>query len=400
MKRVWIVCAVALAACHGEDSPGASSATMKDNLGVSFSEIKGLAIGQAASASVPTSGASSNQLLVLDPQDQLTPADLATQSSGNPRALIDTPKVVLVTVSDVTHDGQTCASVLIRKSDSALFCVPVAATDLGPDRAPRVQWDSTGDVVVINSGITLNRLTLGASDVTLTTLAFDGAELVNFAVNAAGDVMVNLRQDGGSVVRVYPRSGAPVFVTARHTSCVFPGLLGSNDFYVSSGFSDASTVDRVEARTDGTYANPARVWETGPGVWDDCEIVYRSESRLLVTPPTSLLELLNPSGTPRVLSSIGFKVARGNALFDWGQDADGRAFVRRYDLPDYTPVELLTAAPYRLGKVDVSPAGEFTAVATRLSDGAHVVLTIRDGTVSVNDLPASQPEIVTLVRIR
>ncbi|WP_407742328.1 hypothetical protein [Hyalangium sp.] len=373
---------------------------MKDNLGVSFSEIKGLAIGQAVSASAASSGADSNQLLILNPQDQLQPADLTAQGPGNPLALSDTPKFVLVSASDVTHDGQTCASVLLRKSDSALFCVPVAPAYPGLDNAPRVQWDSTGDVVVINSGLALQRLELGSSDVTLTSLSFDGAELLNFAVNAAGDVMVNLRQDGGSVVRVYPRSGAPVFVTARHTSCVFPGLLGSNDFYVASGFSDASTVDRVEARMDGTYATPVRAWETGPGVWNDCEIVYRSASRLLVTPPTSLLELLNPSGTPRVLSSVGFKVARGESLFDWGQDSDGRAFVRRYDLPDYTPVELLTAAPYRLGKVDVSPAGEFTAVATRLSDGAHVVLSIKEGTVAVNELPASQPEIITLVRIR
>jgi hypothetical protein len=399
MKRLWIVCAVALAACRGEDSPNPSSPLMKDNLGVSFSEIKGLAIGLSASASAPTSGDEPKQLLVLNAQAQLQPVDLATQSSGNPRALVDTPKFVLTTVGDVTHEGQSCASVLIRKSDSALFCVPVAPADPGLDNAARVQWDSTGDLVVINAGFALHRIELGASDVTLTTLSFDGAELVNFAVNASGDVMVNLRQDGGSVVRVYPRSGAPVFVSARHTSCVYPGLVGSRDFYVSSGWSDSSTVDRVEARTDGAYATPVRAWEAGAGVWNDCGIVYRSESRLVVRTPGTVLEVVNPSGTPRELA-LAFKVARGESLFDWGQDSEGRAFVRRYDLPGYTPVELLTAAPYRLGKVDVSPTGEFTAVATRLSDGVRVVLSIRQGIVSEAELPASQPEIVTLVRIR
>jgi hypothetical protein len=399
MNRFWIVCAVALAACRGDEgSPNEPVAVMKDNLGVAFSEVRGMAIGQLASTSTP-SGTESNQLFVLDSSDQLKPVDLTTQSSGNPQALADTPRFVLVTATDVTHDGQSCASVLIRKLDSALFCVPVAPGNRGLKNAEQVQWDAAGDVVVIQAGQEIHRLLLGASDVTLTTTSFDGAKLENFAVNAAGDVLVNLSQDGGTVIRVYPRAGAPVFVTARHTSCVYPGPQGSRDFYLGSGWSDGTTADRVEGRTDGTYANPVRVWEAGASVWDDCGIAYRNESRLVVRAATQVLELVNPSGTPQVLP-LSFKVARGGSLFDWGQDSEGRAFVTRYDLPGYTRVELLAGAPYRFGKVDVSPAGEVTAVATRLSDGVRVVLTIRDGSLSVNELPSSQPEIVTLVRIR
>ena len=97
--------------------------------------------------------------------------------------------------------------------------------------------------------------------------------------------------------------------------------------------------------------------------------------------------------------NVSMKVARGGAFFDWGQDAQGRAYVTRYDLPDLTPVELLKAEPYRLGKVDVSATGEVTFFATRLSDGVRVVGTIRNGTLSVSELPQSQRELVTLVRI-
>jgi hypothetical protein len=73
--------------------------------------------------------------------------------------------------------------------------------------------------------------------------------------------------------------------------------------------------------------------------------------------------------------------------------------VTRYELPELTPVALLAAAPYRLGKVDVSPTGEVSFVATRLSDGARVVGTLRGGKLEVSELTQSQPEIVTLVRI-
>lgn len=400
MKRFWIVCAVVLAACQDDGDPSNEpGATLKDNLGVAFSEVQGLAIGQPASAGTPGSGTESKQLLVLDASHQLKPVDLTTQGSGNPQALVDTPKFILVTATDVTHEGQPCASVLIRKLDSALFCVPVAPADQGFGNSERVQWTSEGDVVVLQAGKELHRLELGASDVTLTTTSFDGAEFVNFAVNASGDVLVNLRQDSGTIIRIYPRAGAPSFVTARSTSCVYPGPWGSRDFYLGSGRADGTSVHRVEGQADGTYANPVQVWQAGASVWNDCGIVYRSESRLVVRASTRVLELVNPSGTPQVLS-LTFKVARGESLFDWGQDSEGRAFVTRYDVPDYTPVEVLSGAPYRLGKVDVSPEGEVSAVATRLSDGARVLLTIGQGSPSVTELPSSQPEIVTLVRIR
>jgi hypothetical protein len=398
MKRFWMVCALALAACKGaEDPPNEPVPTMKDNLGVSLSEARGLAIGQAAAAD--PSGSQPKQLFVLDANDQLKPVDLTTEGSGNPQTLADTPKFVLVTALDVKHEGQDCISVLIRKSDSAMFCVPVSPDDRGTSNAERLQWDSSGDVVVLQQHWDLHRIDIGASDVTLTKLSFGGAELLNFAVNAVGDVLVNLRQDGGTVLRVYPRTGSPLFVTARHASCVYPGPLGSRDFYMASGQSNGTNVDRIEGRADGTYASPAPVWQQGPSVWNDCGIVYRSDSRLVVRAATAVLEVVNPSGTPAVVP-LSFKVARGESLFDWGQDQDGQAFVTRYDLPDYTRVDLLTAAPYRLGKVDVSPAGEVSATATRLSDGARVVLTIRKGSLSVNEVPSSQPEIVTLVRIR
>jgi hypothetical protein len=400
MKRFWLMCVVALAACDGgEAPPDEQGATMKDNLGVALSEVRGLAISPRASTSTPASGIVPNQLFVLDSTDQLKPVDLATTGSGNPQALVDTPAFVLVTVTDMTHEGQTCASVLIRKSDSALFCVPVSPADRGLSNADRVQWDTAGDVVVLHDGKDLHRLALGASDVTLTTTSFDGAELQNFAVNATGDVLVNLRQDGGTVVRIHPRTGAPLFVTARPTSCVYPGPLGSRDFYLGTGWSDGTTAHRVQGRADGTFAEPVQVWSDGPSVWDDCGLVYRNASRLVVRASTRVLELVNPSGTPQVLP-LSFKVARGESLFDWGQDSEGRAFVTRYELPGYTRVELLARAPYRLGKVDVSPTGEVSAVATRLSDGVRVVLTLREGGLAVNELPSSQPEIITLVRIR
>ena len=49
--------------------------------------------------------------------------------------------------------------------------------------------------------------------------------------------------------------------------------------------------------------------------------------------------------------------------------------------------------------MDVGSTGEVTFTATGLSDGALVVGTIRNGTLTVSELAQSQPEIVTLVRI-
>jgi hypothetical protein len=396
MRLKLLACVLVLTACP--DSPEPSAPVMKDNLGVSFSSIRGLAIGAAASSNDAGVGTGGQQLLTLDASNQLQPVDLTTAGSGSPLALHDTPKFVLIEVAGVTHEGQTCASVLVRKSDSALFCVPVAPTSSGMGNVARVQWGATGDIVTLDSRNVLHRLEAVGDTLQMTTLRFDGAELVNFAVNSAEDVMVNLRQDNGTIVRVYPRSGAPLFVTANRESCVFPGPVGSRDFYLGLGWSDRTTADRVVGREDGTYSEPANVWAAGSSVWNDCGVIYRDQSRLIVRASTQLLELVNPSGTPRVLS-VPMQVARGGAFFDWGQDSQGRAFVTRYDLPDLAPVELLKAAPYRLGKVDVGPTGEVSFVATRLADGVRVVGTIRDGTLSVSDLAQSQPEIVTLVRI-
>ncbi|HZH77298.1 MAG TPA: hypothetical protein VEY88_14810 [Archangium sp.] len=396
MRLLLLACALVLTACPSPPEPPLPPVpVMKDNLGVSFSGIRGLAIGNAAATDGSLGG---RQLFTIDPSNQLQPVELTNLGSGDPSELYDTPKFVLIVVSGVTHQEQPCASVLVRKSDSAMFCVPVAPSIPGIRNVARVQWGPTGDVVTIDSRMVLHRIEAAGDTLQMTTLRFDGAELVNYAVNAADDVMVNLRQDNGTIIRVYPRSGPPVFVTASNQSCVFPGLVGSRDFYLGLGWSNQTTVSRVMGREDGTYAEPVNVWTDGASVWDDCGVVYRDPSRLIVKASTRLLEVVNPAGTPRVLN-VSMKVARGGAFFDWGQDAQGRAYVTRYDLPDLTPVELLKAEPYRLGKVDVSATGEVTFFATRLSDGVRVVGTIRNGTLSVSELPQSQPELVTLVRI-
>jgi hypothetical protein len=400
MRCVWIAFVVMLSAC--DDPSRQPSTELRDNLGVSISDVLGLAIGSAASHGASISAMheqSHNSLLLLGADGRLEPVGLTPAGSGDPQALIDTPLFVLVTTSDVDHKGQHCASVLIRKSDSAMFCVPIAPASPRLNNADRVQWGSTGEVVAIDDGRGLYRLELGSEAVTLTTLPLGGAELVNFAVNAADDVLVNLRQDNGTLVRLHPRSGEPSFVTARNQSCVYPGPVGSRDFYLALGWSNETTVDRLQGRADGTYSSPERVWTQGAAVWNDCGVVYRDESRLLVRAATRLLELANPSGTPHE-PHIEVKAARGGSLFNWGQDSEGRAFVTRYEPPDYGPVELLAAAPYRLGHVGVSPAGEVTFVATRLSDGMRVVGTLRGNALSVAEQPPSQPDILTLVRIR
>lgn len=390
MKKLELLaCAFVLAACG--TPPEVSAPVMKDNLGVDFSNVRGLAIGTSSA----TQG---RQLLTLDSSNQLQPVELTTAGSGNPQQVYDTPRFVLIAVSGVTYQDQTCASVLVRKSDSAQFCVPVAPASPGINNAARVQWGGSGNIVTLDDGKRLHRIDASAEPLQLTTLGFDSAELVNFAVNAADDVMVNLRQDNGTVIRVYPRGGPPQFITARNQSCVFPGLVGSRDYYLALGWSDKSTVDHVVGLPEGTYSAPTNVWTSGSSVWNDCGVVYRDQSRLIVLAANRLLELVNPSGTPRVLS-VPMKVARGGSFFDWGQDSEGLAFVTRYDLPELTPVELLEAAPYRLGKVDVSPSGEVSFVATRLSDGVRVVGTLRGGSFSASELAQSQPEIISLVRI-
>jgi len=396
MRLLLLACALVLTACPSPPEPPLPPVpVMKDNLGVSFSGIRGLAIGKAAATDGSLGG---RQLFTIDSSNQLQPVELTNLGPGDPSELYDTPKFVLIVVSGVTHQEQPCASVLVRKSDSAMFCVPVAPSIPGIRNVARVQWGPTGDVVTIDSRMVLHRIEAAGDTLQMTTLRFDGAELVNYAVNAADDVMVNLRQDNGTIIRVYPRSGPPVFVTASNQSCVFPGLVGSRDFYLGLGWSNQTTVSRVMGREDGTYAEPVNVWTDGASVWDDCGVVYRDPSRLIVKASTRLLEVVNPAGTPRVLN-VSMKVARGGAFFDWGQDAQGRAYVTRYDLPDLSPVELLKAEPYRLGMVDVSATGEVTFFATRLSDGVRVVGTIRNGTLSVSELPQSQRELVTLVRI-
>ncbi len=400
MRLLLLACALLLTACpHPVPEPEPEAPRLRDNLGVDFSTVRGLAIGAFVSPSVArTDPAPIQQLLILDANNQLQPVSLTTTGAGTPTELYDTPKFVIVVVSGVNHETGPCSAVLVRKSDSALFCMLVAPASPGIRKSARVQWGATGDIVTLDSGNALHRIEASGEDMQVTTIRFDGAELVNFAVNAADDVMVNLRQDNGTIIRVYPRTGSPVFITARNQSCVFPGLTGTRDFYLSLGWSDRTTVDRVMGREDGTYAEPVNVWSQGASVWDDCGVIYRDNSRLILRASTQLLEVVNPSGTPRTLS-VQMKVARGGAFFNWGQDSEGRAFVTRYDLPDLTPVELMKAEPYRLGNVDVSASGEVTFVATRLADGSRVLGTLRNGNLSVEELTQSQPQITTLVRI-
>jgi hypothetical protein len=267
--------------------------------------------------------------------------------------------------------------------------------------AARVQWGATGDLVTLDSGNALHRLEVTGDALQVTTLRFDGAELVNFAINAADDVMVNLRQDISTIIRVYPRTGAPVFISARYQTCVFPGPAGSRDFYLALGGGDAKTVDRVRWQENGTYAEPTNVWRVGRDDWDNCGVIYRDPSQLIVQSASFLPEVLqvpDASGTAQVLG-VRMKTARSGAFFNWGQDSEGLAFVTRTHLPDLIPVELLKAAPYRLGKVDVSPLGEVTFAATRMSDGVRVLGTLRAGTLTLQELAQPQLEITTLVRI-
>lgn len=378
---------------------------LKASLGIDLSSARGLAIGTVAaslsSGLRPTETTEpKSQLLVMDSNDQLVAANLTTTGTGQPVQLYDTPKAVLIVTRDVSQKGQGCPSVLLRKSDGALFCVPVAPAGPGLNKAARVHWDASGDELVIDTGSTAVRLSFGATDVTQTTLAFDGAELRNIAVNAEGAVLVNLRQDNGTVVRLYPRNGEPQFITGRPESCVYAGPKGSSDFYLANGWYDASPVDRLEHRSDGTFTPLANVWTGSASVWDSCEVVFRSSDRLIVRASTfGLLQVVRPEGAPEIASIPG-KISNGSALFDYGQDSEGRAFIDRYDLPSFAKTSLLSNEPLRFGTVNVSPSGEVSFIATRLSDGKRVLGTIRDGRLTLTELTVSQPEVTTLIRIR
>ena len=62
---------------------------MKDNLGVDFASIRGLAIGASVSASAVRveDPAPRQQLFTLDANNQMQPVDLTTTGTGNPRAI-------------------------------------------------------------------------------------------------------------------------------------------------------------------------------------------------------------------------------------------------------------------------------------------------------------------------
>src|SRR3954471_3205826 len=92
-----LLAAVALYGCGAATKP----ASLNAKLDAPSGDVRGLGIASTASGSAGIVEAASTQLLTLGADDQLHEVALTTDGTGTPLALVDTPKLVLITVADV-----------------------------------------------------------------------------------------------------------------------------------------------------------------------------------------------------------------------------------------------------------------------------------------------------------
>jgi len=226
---IVILSSLLLLACPGpkdgpvEERPGPDQiGDLKSRLEVDLSTTKGFVIGENTLRVGPGAPVSDNTLLAIDSSGELIPVAVSTSEEESVLSVRDTLKYVVLEYEGVRWQGRKCPVVLLRKSDSALFCVETALTRMTNTEtplAPLVQTDSSGDLLfLVTDGVGSGGLTkLDMTDAAVPTQtelfkSSDEEGIWRMLVNSRGDALVAL---SSNALRLYRSDGQVQNLTGR-----------------------------------------------------------------------------------------------------------------------------------------------------------------------------------------
>ena len=409
----------------GGGNGGSGMPTLKSNIDVSH--VVGFALsgsGPAASRAWPEADGggftpSMSTLYAIDDQGHLIVTTLTTYSgegafdggtfdlsttgmstSVTPKAIYDTPKYVLFSFDSLSIGGGDCRSVILRKSDGALYCGFGGSPSLLPGNA---YVDSDGaDRLFVNVGP--GGMTAGLVRFDMTggmpqaMSVSDSAD--NFTVNHDADTLLTIAFSTPRATRIVKGNGGLQNLVADSSSLQWLDSAGHDFFYVSSA------VHRAARQGDGSYVDTV-IGSFPPGA---------SANRLALVTPTvaygyalgptasnALIELNGPTfGMTHpvgALNAITDARGAGSSIFVQGTDAAGNGGIVRVDVPAFTQTTILRPGDFTLSAISVSKTGELTFAGLRNSDGKHVLGNVAVGASTYTILSATAPAVTTLTRI-
>ena len=431
IRIIGVAGALAFVACGGSEPPagGGGPPQLKANLGIDLATVKGFVIAPVANPN-PARGAgvadpTIAQLFTLNADGSLTTVTVVTTIDGDgeassssssmnegPTAVFDTRNFVLIGFNHVEYQGSSCGMVAARKSDSALFCIPVLAPN-GPETyLPTVDSDATGQYIAVLSRESLYVLDFasgsGPAQSTLIDNGTDGSASL-FVMSSRGDVLATVRPQmmGSGFARIYRRSGGfsnHGDATGSYTSGI--GDDAANFYYVVNIAGGGAGYYLHKLTFNGATYDDSVIFDDSAGIVGLATL--RSENASLVKSGGIIyqarikggsgagawnyfVELVN-GGTPvrhtaTTITTIEKLHAFNSGLVIVGLDPIGNSMLVRW-LPagdSYTTV--LAPGEYSISKTSVAAAGEITFAGRRLADNARIVGTIAAGTSTVTVVP-------------
>jgi hypothetical protein len=434
--------------------------TLKQNLGLNMANVAGFVIAErgsvatrALSTDAADAGSGGPALYAVNNDGTMTIVTVTEGPDGGtsqqsqmiqPVAVFNTLKYVFLAYWGIylpstsgQGQGTPCGLVALRKSDSALYCIPVPQLDsgsiswLGPSAANLLQTDATGYIVWYGfNGLFRMDLTdpknptlsepLGSS------MGFGG----NQAVNADGDDLI--ASVGGAQVftRVMLAGGGFYNASAQGSTCLMAGMQANpNDFYFATNNSTGGGCDqnpfvKLTKTSATTFTNTtlgsvvqsfvSNARTCGLGIARTSNRLFMGNAAVCKTYPNP-----NPDGgvtvnkptfvelsgdaliehTVEAFATVTLITGCETTVFILGTDDLGNGGIVSYNVADSTFKTLLAPGAYALTKMDVSKTCEVTFYGQRAADGAYILGNIPAGSTQVTVIATGFPTVTQIQRI-
>lgn len=417
----------------GEDSDGGGTedagsvdagppSQLKGNIGLEMSSVAAFAIGAV--------GDDAHYLYRVDGDGGTTPIQVTQGISPlvQPQAIFSTPNYVVFGYLGVTHEGISCDLIPVRRSDGAMFCVPMAGGYMSNWNLVQVEAGGPHSLFIKRAG--LYRLDLDGEQPIKTILIPAISELppnepreewpIEIATTPQGDlaVVVEFSASIGAryAVRVYGANGTTGAKVGVRPGCLVSGLPGSEDnfYFLDRDFSDEVKTAAYELAPDGgTYTTRLFAPTVQYGVIDinnGCKVVHKTATKVFAqtgASPAHIYEIINDrreidyvrvTGRP---SNIAFQVSYGDQFFFAGTNGADFVITAHNLTTEVSEVRLTTQDYFAISNLYIQVTGAIAFTARRVSDSKKVHVTLpADATTPTETVPEeSAPEIIVLTRI-
>lgn len=350
---------------------------------------------------------SSNALYAVSASGTLAPINI-TSGSANVSGIINSPNFTILQTSNIKDSsGLSCGLVLIRNSDSDLFCVN-ANVSFFSDFYKAVQTDSTGNYLVyqdVNGNLNRLNLTNPANIIeTQIAQASSSSYIQGFAVNAAGDTLANFIAwdstiNGFNIEKatlvLYPLSGSSSTIVSNKEVGTITSNVAANDnnFYYTTSPSTCGSAYCKLVKSGSNFTAQAAGFTFPmcmPG--ENCNLTWVGSTMVVMAPPGAGLNWFFTSAGSITVSGAGVigsvhqidSIAGANGVVVLkAENTTGQNALYAYNIAGNSFTTLLTFGSYSISSFSMDSIGNTTVSGTRASDGAIVMGTIAAGTATL-----------------